>query len=142
MRAMQYIRYFSEDDVMKEFTGFLEKAPSNVYRDGSVSYNENVVSSAVNLERVAMHFAVSSVFENRGQDSEIFRFRSTVEDYHFREAGNQCIAVGKIKITSKVTFREKTFRFVVLYLGQQNILGNIRQDISETNYLELKNVRF
>jgi len=138
MRAMQYVRYFSDDDVMTQFTDFLEKAPSNVYQDGSVSYNKNVVSSAVNLERVAMHFAVSSVFENRGQDAEIKRFRSTVEDYHFREAGNQCIAVGKITITSKVTFREKTFRFVVLYLGQQNILGNIREDMSETNYLELK----
>ena len=138
MRAMQYVRYFSKDDVMTQFIGFLEKAPSNVFRDGSVSYNQNVVGSAVNLERVAMHFAVSSIFENRGQDSEIFRFRSTVEDYHFREAGNQCIAVGKITITSKVTYREKTFQFVVLYLGQQNIMGNIREDMSETNYLELK----
>ncbi len=138
LRAMQYVRYFSDDNVTETFMDHLKKAPSNVFEDGSVSYSKNVVPSAVNLERVAMHFAVTSLFEQRGQDAEIHRFKSTMEDYEFREAGNQRIAVGKIKISSKVTFREKTYKFVVLYLGQQNIMGNIRQDMSETNYAALK----
>ncbi len=138
LRAMQYVRYFSDDNVTETFMDHLKKAPSNVFEDGSVSYSKNVVTSAVNLERVAMHFAVTSLFEQRGQDAEIHRFKSTMEDYEFREAGNQRIAVGKIKISSKVTFREKTYKFVVLYLGQQNIMGNIRQDMSETKYSALK----
>ena len=138
LRAMQYIKYFTDEDVMSTFSSYLEKAPSNVFDNGGVSYNKNVVPSAVNLERVAMHFAVASVFENYGNDAEIFRFRSIMEDYQLREAGNQRLAVGKIKITSKVTYREKRYKFVVVYLGQQNIIGNISQDMSETSYAELK----
>ncbi len=138
LRAMQYVRYFTDEDVMSIFSSYMEKAPSNVFENGGVSYNKNVVPSAVNLERVAMHFAVASVFDNHGNDAEIYRFRSIMEDYQIREAGNQRLAVGKIKIRSKVTYREKSFKFVVVYLGQQNIIGNIGQDMSETNYAELK----
>jgi len=89
LRAMQYVRYFTDEDVMKTFNGFLENAPSNVFDNGGVSYNKNVVPSAVNLERVAMHFAVTSVFENHGNDAEIFRFRAIMDDYQLKEAGNQ-----------------------------------------------------
>jgi len=138
LRAMQYVKYFSDEDVMSTFNGYLKKAPSNVYEDGSVSYSKYVVPSAVNLERVAMHFAVTSLFENNGNDAEIHRFKAIMEDFQLREAGNQRLAVGKIKIRSKVTYREKSFKFVVLYLGQQNIMGNIREDMSETNYELLK----
>ncbi len=138
LRAMQYVRYFSDEDVMTTFNTYLKNAPSNVFEDGSVSYTKNVIPSAVNLERVAMHFAVTSLFENKGQDTEMHRFSSVMEDYQFREAGNQRLAVGKIRIRSKVTYREKSFKFVVLYLGQQNIIGNIREDMSETNYQALK----
>lgn len=138
LRAMQYVKYFTDEDVMSTFSSYMEKAPSNVFDNGGVSYNKNVVPSAVNLERVAMHFAVASVFDNHGSDAEIYRFRSEMEDYQIREAGNQRLAVGKIKIRSKVTYREKSFKFVVVYLGQQNIIGNISQDMSETNYALLK----
>jgi len=138
LRAMQYVKYFTDEDVMSTFNDFLIEAPSNVYENGSVSYNQYVVPSAVNLERVAMHFAVASVFDNNGNDAEIFRFSAIMEDYQLREAGNQRLAVGKIKIRSKVTYREKQYKFVVLYLGQQNIMGNIREDMSETNYEKLK----
>lgn len=138
LRAMQYIRYFTDEDVMATFSKYLESAPSNVFDNGGVSYNKNVVPSAVNLERVAMHFAVASIFEKRGQDAEIYRFRAIMDDYQIKEAGNQRLAVGKIRIRSKVTFREKSYKFVVLYLGQQNIMGNLSQDMSQTNYEELK----
>ena len=61
LRSMQYIKYFTDEDVMSTFSGYMERAPSNVFENGGVSYNKNVVPSAVNLERVAIHFAVASI---------------------------------------------------------------------------------
>lgn len=138
LRSMQYIKYFTDEDVMSTFSGYMERAPSNVFENGGVSYNKNVVPSAVNLERVAIHFAVASIFENHVRDAELFRFASVMEDYQLLEAGNQRLAVGKIVIRSKVTFREKRYKFVVVYLGQQNMLGNISENMSETVYAEMK----
>jgi len=43
---------------------------------------------------------------------------------------------GKTIVQSKITLSKKAFSFAVLYLGQQNIIGNISTDLTEVQFLE------
>jgi alpha-amylase/alpha-mannosidase (GH57 family) len=125
LRAMDYAQAISKIDLHNEFTRRLAEAPSNVYANGAASYLQNVVPTRVNLERVAMHFAVASLFEDDPEGQDLFNYSATVEFFEKIEAGTPKFASGRLNIKSRLTHAEKTYCFVTLYLGQQHIIGNI-----------------
>lgn len=131
-RAMEYAQDVGAIDLHQEFTRRLSEAPSNLYPDGAVSYKQNVVPTSVNLERVAMHFAVASLFEADPEGLDLFNYTATVEFFEKIEAGTPQFAAGRICIRSRLTHAEKTFCFAVLYLGQQHIIGNISGKMNRT----------
>ncbi len=124
-RAMEYAQDVGELNLHNEFVSRLAEAPSNVFPDGAASYRQNVIPTSVNLERVAMHFAVASLFEDNPEGLDLFNYTATVEFFEKIEAGTPQFAAGRICIRSRLTHAERTFCFAVLYLGQQHIIGNI-----------------
>ncbi len=133
-RAMEYAQDVGGLDLHTEFTRRLAEAPSNVFPDGAASYRQNVVPTSVNLERVAMHFAVASLFEDDPAGLDLFNYTATVEFFEKIEAGTPQFAAGRICIRSRLTHAEKTFCFAVLYLGQQHIIGNISGNMNRATF--------
>ena len=133
-RAMEYAQDVGGLDLHAEFTRRLAEAPSNVFPDGAASYRQNVVPTSVNLERVAMHFAVASLFEDDPAGLDLFNYTATVEFFEKIEAGTPQFAAGRISIRSRLTHAEKTFCFAVLYLGQQHIIGNISGNMTRATF--------
>ena len=133
-RAMEYAQDVAAIDLHQEFTRRLAEAPSNLYPDGAASYKQNVVPTSVNLERVAMHFAVASLFEADPEGLDLFNYTATVEFFEKIEAGTPQFAAGRICIRSRLTHAERTFCFAVLYLGQQHIIGNISGKMNRTTF--------
>ncbi|MCC6462691.1 MAG: DUF3536 domain-containing protein [Saprospiraceae bacterium] len=137
LRAMDYAIEVAGLNLHAEFSKRLKQAPSNKYADGAASYLQNVLPGRVNLERVAMHFAVASLFENDPALLDLFNYTSNVEVFERIEAGTPRLAIGRLGIRSRLTHAEKTFCFAVLYLGQQHIIGNISGVMNRSTFDEM-----
>jgi alpha-amylase/alpha-mannosidase (GH57 family) len=134
-RAMYYAAQVSEAaDLRTDFVKMLADAPSNVHQDGAVNYIRNIEPARVNLRRVGMHIAVSSLFEASPERIELFNYIAESEDIERLEAGVMRLAIGRTVVKSKVTYSEKHFSFAALYLGQQNIIGNISLNMSRERF--------
>lgn len=137
-RAIEYAWTISGKDLHAAFVRRLEQAPSNVYENGAVAYRRFVLPARVGLERVGMHYAAASLFEEEPEHMELLNFSAHSEAYRRKRAGTYMMAVGRTRVTSKVTFSEKRFSFAVLYLGQQNIVGHISTGMSPATFAEMQ----
>jgi len=137
LRTMDYTFDVSGQDLLPEFTRRLAAAPSNVLPNGAESFLRNVVPTRVTLERVAMHFAVASLFEDDPEKLDLFNYTSAVEFFEKIEAGRPQFAAGRLRIRSRLSHAEKTFCFAVLYIGQQHIIGNISGEMLRSQFEEM-----
>lgn len=137
-RAIHYAQQVSGADFHPEFVDFLEKTPSNKYENAAVAYRKEVQPAQVDLQRVAMHYAASSLFEEYPEHLEFFNYTAFSEDFIRRKAGNYKLAIGRTTLQSKITHSNKHFSFAVLYLGQQNMIGYVSLDMKRTVYDEMK----
>ena len=136
-RAIYYARQVSGLDLTEDFIKRLAEAPSNVHENGAVSYQKNVIPTAVDLARVGMHFAVSSVFEENIEDVPLFNYRAKCEVLERLEAGEQRLVMGRVVIRSRITRSRKEFSFAALHLGQQNIIGNLSTTLPLEQFQEM-----
>jgi alpha-amylase/alpha-mannosidase (GH57 family) len=137
LRAMDYALDVFGVDLIPEFTRRLAEAPSNVMANGAVSFIKNVVPTRVTLERVATHFAIVSLFEKNPAGLNLFNYVASVDFIEKIEAGTPKFAIGRLRITSRVSHAEKTFCYAVLYLGQQHVIGNISGSMNRTTFEEM-----
>jgi alpha-amylase/alpha-mannosidase (GH57 family) len=134
-RAMYYAEQVGGGlDLRSRFVEMLAEAPSNKYADGAVNFTMNIEPARVNLNRVAMHIAASSLFEAYPEQIALFNYVADSRQFERWEAGVLRLAIGRTRVRSKVTFSEKHFSFAALYLGQQNIIGNISLEMSEADF--------
>ncbi|MBS1488754.1 MAG: DUF3536 domain-containing protein [Bacteroidetes bacterium] len=135
-RVIQLARQLDDTDIEQQYIQHLEAAPSNVATYGNAArvYEKIVIPSLINLKRVGMHFAMSSIFEDEPEALTIFNYSTTSESIVKKAAGEQRLAVGMITARSLVTLSERKFAFAVIYLGKHNIIGNISIDMEPDNF--------
>ncbi len=135
-RVIQLANQAHEVDYGTEFFKKLVLAPSNVsaYGNAAYVYKHFVLPSVINLKRVGMHFAVASIFEDEPESQPIFNYTTSSELFLKKEAGDQKLALGIIKVKSLVTRSERRFAFAVIYLGKHNIIGNISLDMEADKF--------
>lgn len=136
-RAIYYAKQVAGVDLHEEFVARLAEAPSNVYENGAVSYQEFVEPSRVNLERVGMHFATASIFEQFPEKMRFFNYTTESEVIEKMVAGEQRLVVGRVSIRSQITRSRKHFSYAALHLGQQNIIGNLSTQMSREDFDEM-----
>ncbi|MCB0570150.1 MAG: DUF3536 domain-containing protein [Phaeodactylibacter sp.] len=133
-RAIYYAQQVGGPGLHDNFIGMLAKAPSNVYENGATSYLKNVAPARVNLGRVGIHYAISSLFEAYPEHLEFFNYLADSEEFSLLTAGIQRLALGRTTVHSKTTQSQKHFSFAVLYLGQQDIIGNVSLNMNREVY--------
>lgn len=135
-RVIQLASQIGEVDLEAQFMKRLEEAPSNVatYENGSVAYKKEVLPSRTNLQRVGIHYAVSSIFEDEPESLTIFNYTTSNEFFVKKEAGEQKLVLGITNVKSQVTRSQKRFAFAVIYLGKHNIIGNISLDMEPDKF--------
>lgn len=133
-RAITFTEQTSGIDLHPSFFDALVQTPSNVFKNAAESYQLNVLPSKVDLLRVGMHFAAASIFEEHPEKLDLFNYKAVSDAFTKRKAGNQILSIGRIGMQSKITLSHRTFSFAVLYLGQQNLIGNISANMSEEVY--------
>ncbi len=139
-RVIQLASQIGDVDLEPEFIQRLEAAPSNAaqYENGGGVYKKMVLPSLTNLQRVGIHYAVSSIFEDEPESLIIFNYVTSNESFIKKEAGEQKLVMGITKVRSLVTRSEKKFAFAVVYLGKHNIIGNISLDMEHDRFSDVQ----
>lgn len=133
-RALHLCEVVTGENYHPDFLRALENVPSNVRANAAESYREAVMPARVGLRRVAMHFAAASLFEEDMAELELFNYRAEIHDLRPLRAGGYRLSLGRITIISSITYASKTYSFGVLYLGQQTMIGSLRDDISPATF--------
>ncbi|MBL7871722.1 MAG: DUF3536 domain-containing protein [Cyclobacteriaceae bacterium] len=139
-RVIQLVNQIGHPDLEPEFIKRLEEAPSNVaaYLTGAMVYKNVVLPSRTNLQRVGMHYAVASIFEDEPEALSVFNYTTSNDFFLKKEAGEQKLVLGLTKVKSIVTRSEKKFAFAVIYLGKHNIIGNISIEMQADDFASMQ----
>ena len=118
-RALELAGEVAGVQLEKEFTALLTKAPSNVekYGHGAEIYHQLVIPSQINLEQVAAHYAISSLFTKYQLQQQVYCYDAHQLDYQKQQIGSLTLAVGQVRLVSEITQESTHFIFAVLHLG-------------------------
>lgn len=125
-RAIQLAQETSGALLEPDFEKALEAAASNIHGDARAVYNSYAKTARVDLLRVGAHHAISSLFEPSGKKSEIYSFTTENEVFEKIEAGKRKLAIGKTRISSKVTWDDAAVSSAVLHMGEVSLHCGIR----------------
>jgi alpha-amylase/alpha-mannosidase (GH57 family) len=139
-RVIQLAKQVGEVDFEPEFISRLAHAPSNVpsLENAAQVYLKYVQPSRTNLQRVGMHYAVSSIFEDEPESLPLFNYTAHNEFFLKKEAGEQKLVLGITRVKSLVTRSEKKFAFAVVCIGVHNIIGNISLDMEPDKFASMQ----
>jgi alpha-amylase/alpha-mannosidase (GH57 family) len=123
-------KLFSEKGAALEadFMAALEQAKSNIPAQGNGAqiYQRRVQSERVNLEQVAAHYAISSVFTNYGSRTKLFCYTVRRLQHRVVTSGRGRLMIGRASIRSNLTEERETIAFAVLHFGDQNITAAVK----------------
>jgi alpha-amylase/alpha-mannosidase (GH57 family) len=139
-RALQLARECFGLDLEEPFLQRLREAPSNLpeYRDGAGLYEALIRPAKVDLLRVGVHFAVSSLFEEYAEDSSIYCYSVHSSASRRDTAGKMSLSTGRVKLASDITREQGEVSFAVLHLGGPMINGAVRFFAGEQEFGELQ----
>jgi alpha-amylase/alpha-mannosidase (GH57 family) len=133
-RVIQLIKDIFGVDLEKSFLEKLAAAKSNVpaYGDGARIYETMIKPSYVDLVKVGVHYAISSIF-NRTEPgpSKVYCYSVNDEVYLSSRSGRQVLVTGRSRITSEITLDEQIISYAVLWLGDHNLFGGARVFVNE-----------
>jgi len=126
---MQLAREISDSDLESDFIRRIEKAPSNspVYTSGGDVYKRHIKPAVLDLLRIGVHYAVSSLFEEFSEFTRIGDYKVQRQVSTILESAAQRLALGKATIRSDLTWEEETMSYAVLHFGDQNLNGGVRR---------------
>ena len=139
-RVVEMAKAFIGAEIEPEFLEHLRQAKSNLpeHGDGAQIYEKWVKPAAVDIEKLAGHFAISSLFENYGEKTGIYCYDVDREQYSLEAEGKLRLATGRARFSSEVTRESATMSFGVLHLGDHNVTGGVRHSDEPQPYEELK----
>ncbi|MFQ5739793.1 MAG: DUF3536 domain-containing protein [Acidobacteriota bacterium] len=138
-RVIELAQELFDEKLEHRFVNGLKAARSNVPRlgNGKSIYLEFGKGALVDLLKVGAHFALSSLFEDYGQTTQVFCYSVQTEDYQSARAGRARLAVGKVRITSNITRETKRVTCGAIHLGDHNLMGGVREFRSGKAYQAL-----
>lgn len=139
-RAIQLSDELSKDSLEDAFKMRLSMAKSNLpeYENGATIFERFVKPAMIDLNKVAAHYAVSSLFEEYIDETTIYSYSIKKEDYQRIEAGSTKLAVGRVLVSSNITGEAESINFCVLHFGGHAINGGVRSFIGHDAYKSMK----
>jgi|HubBroStandDraft_2_1064218.scaffolds.fasta_scaffold02184_8 hypothetical protein len=139
-RAIQLAREATGQDVEAAFCERLRNAKSNIpeHGDGEQIYKKWVAPAIITVDKVAGHYAVSSLFETYGEKTRIYCYTVERQAYDVETEGRVRLAIGRGLVRSEITTEEIVLNFAVLHFGDHNITGGVREFLDEQHFSELR----
>jgi alpha-amylase/alpha-mannosidase (GH57 family) len=135
-RAMQLAREASGIDLEQGYVERLSSAKSNIADNGNGTdiYERYVKSARIDLLNVGAHYAISSVFEDYPEKTDIYCYTADSVKYNREESGRLKLATGQTTVTSKILGNESRISFAILHLGDHNLNGGVREYMDDEAY--------
>ena len=135
-RALQLAEECSGEKLEPDFLQHLALAKSNLpeHGDGAKIYEKWVKPAVVDIERVAAHYAISSLFESYPEKTRIYCYEADRVRYSVEAEGKIRLATGCARFSSTITQESAALDFSVLHLGDHNVTAGVRPaDCSASN---------
>jgi alpha-amylase/alpha-mannosidase (GH57 family) len=119
---------FGRDSIESDFLEILQYASSNDPKigNGRDLYMKQVRPAMIDKHKAAGHYAVSSLFQDYPERSESSAYIVNREFSKMSTSGLSRLAVGRCRITSKMTWESSEVEYAVVHLGDHNISGGVR----------------
>jgi alpha-amylase/alpha-mannosidase (GH57 family) len=139
-RAVQLSQDVFGDSIEEKFLERLSKAQSNLreHGNGRDIFNKFVRPAMVGLEDIGAHFAISSLFEDYEDETEIFAYTAELLDSERYYSGRASLHVGQVRMSSSITGETEDLAFGVAHFGDHNLLGGVRAYRNVQTYEEMK----
>src|SRR5579863_5048725 len=139
-RVIQLAREATGEDLEPEFLKRLGEAKSNIpeWGDGARIYEKAVRPVMVDLRNVAIHFAISSLFEDHKDGDPKFCYDIMIRDCHRLESGQAKLILGHIQVTSRITRESRDLTFGVIHVGDQVLHAGARNFNDQEDYSRVK----
>ena len=122
-RAVQLAR----DGVEEGFLSRLEKARSNEGISGRELYEKHVRPAMVDLPQVAVHYAVTSLFQEYPNPARVYCYEVERQNGRTLQAGRARLSLGKARVTSSLTGESDFLSYGVLHFGDHNLHAGVRE---------------
>ena len=135
-RALQLAQWLFPDHHEQTFRELLQSARSNLpeWGDGAQIFDRFVKPAQVDLLAVAAHYAIASMFQLAG-NGDLARAYALQSIKEVRlESGKAHLALGAIRIRSRITRKQRDVFFGVLHFGDHNVMAGIRVYPGETEF--------
>ena len=106
--------------------------------DGAAVYDKFVKPATVNPEKLAAHYAISSLIEDYSDVTEVYRYLVTRRDLSKVQAGTSKLVIGQIEVASLILKDSGTACFAVLHLGGHVINGGVKVSFDGEEYEAMK----
>ncbi|MBN2479672.1 MAG: DUF3536 domain-containing protein [Parachlamydiales bacterium] len=127
-RAIQLAKEVSNVDLEEDYKKILELAKSNEGENGREIYDQLIKPKILDLKKIAVLFAISSLFEKYEKNTTFYCFDIETEDHNVIYSKTKNLSFGKATITSKIT-KEKIFiYFAALHFEDQNLVVGISEN--------------
>jgi|SRR5579862_835443 len=138
-RAVQLSQELLGNHVESEFLERLAQARSNIPEqgDGAAIYRKYASPAAVNLEKLAAHYAIRSLFKPYADNVRVYCYTAGRLDEHNIEAGEMRIGLGRARFASEITQESETLIYGALHFGDHNLSCGIRVFHDEESYQKL-----
>jgi alpha-amylase/alpha-mannosidase (GH57 family) len=140
-RAIQLASQLAGAELEPEFQERLRSAESNIpgFQNGAWIYNHFVKPSRLDLLRVGIHYAISSLFTEDHERNKIYCYSLENSILQLIPAGRIKLGLGRTDISSDITREESVVSFAVLYLGGHILNGGIREYMGDEDYHSMEN---
>ncbi len=127
-RAIQLAEQCCGEALEAEFLQHLAQAKSNLpeHGNGANIYEKWVKPAFVDIERVAGHYAISSLFESYPDKTRIYCYEVERDNYSVEAEGKMRLATGSVRLRSEITQESAALNFAVLRLGDHNITAGVK----------------
>ncbi len=113
-----------EQRLLATLAGAVSNTPSA--GTGADIYSRGIQAMAHGLEPVGAHYAISSVFSNYADETELFCYRLRRIQHDLSVSGRGKLAVGTVDVESLITREKQCFNYAVLHFGDQNITAALQ----------------
>lgn len=115
-RAIELAVNFSDKNLEEPFLEILEKAQSNIsnYGNGRNIYEKFVKPAVVLRKQIVTQWALKSLYNDPKDEESIYCYNVEKVDYRKLKKSHTTLALGRIKVKSKITLSVQDFVFAIL----------------------------
>ncbi len=129
-RAVQLAR----DGVEEGFLSRLEKARGNEGETGRDLYEKHVRPAMVDLPQVAVHYAVTSLFQDYPNPATVYCYSVERQNGRTFQAGRARLSIGEARVASSLTGDAELLSYAVLHFGDHNLNAGVREHRGDEAY--------